>query len=48
MSWTIRAARPGDHEAILSLVDTAFSYGRFGFEPSGPLGISYPPVSGAW
>jgi putative acetyltransferase len=39
----VHAAEERDWPLLLLLGDPAF-YGRFGFEPAGPLGLSYPPV----
>lgn len=36
-------AEASKYPLVVLLGDPAY-YGRFGFEPSGPLGISYPPV----
>ena len=36
-------AEASEHPLVVLLGDPAY-YGRFGFEPSGPLGISYRPV----
>jgi putative acetyltransferase len=36
-------ADASEYPLVVLLGDPAY-YGRFGFEPSGPLGIAYPPV----
>ncbi len=37
-------AAEGLHWPLLVLLGDPAYYGRFGFEPAGPLGLSYPPV----
>ena len=37
-------AAEGRHWPLLVLLGDPAFYGRFGFEPAGPLGLSYPPV----
>jgi putative acetyltransferase len=39
----VHAAEDRHWPLLVLLGDPAF-YGRFGFEPAGPLGLSYPPV----
>ncbi len=39
----VQAAEDRHWPLLVLLGDPAF-YGRFGFEPAGPLGLSYPPV----
>lgn len=43
MSELLRRAELADLPLVVLLGNPAY-YGRFGFEPSGPLGVSYPPV----
>jgi len=43
MSELLRRAELADLPLVVVLGNPAY-YGRFGFEPSGPLGVSYPPV----
>jgi putative acetyltransferase len=35
------------HWPLLVLLGDPAYYGRFGFEPAAPLGLSYPPVGAA-
>ena len=42
----LSAAEERDWPLLVLLGDPAF-YGRFDFEPAGPLGLSYPPVGAA-
>ena len=43
MGALVDAAEGRDWPLLVLLGDPAF-YGRFGFEPAGPLGLSYLPV----
>jgi putative acetyltransferase len=43
MKELIRRAEASAYPLVVLLGNPAY-YSRFGFEPSGPLGISYPPV----
>jgi putative acetyltransferase len=43
MAEVVRRAERAGHPALLLLGSPTY-YGRFGFEPAGPLGIVYPPA----